>query len=116
MQAFLDASNLDWIRQADFAVDAIDTVTSKLDFVEACHQYGVPFVCSLGMGTFFGLAFKKYGHPVAAIVIGEFIISMMFAGFVALGMPVTINNVVTGATLLAIICITTKRVKGAVVK
>lgn len=68
------------------------------------------------MGTFFGLAFKKYGHPVAAIVIGEFIISMMFAGFIALGMPVTINNVVTGATLLAIICITTKRIKGAVVK
>lgn len=68
------------------------------------------------MGTFFGLAFKRYGHPVASIAIGEFIISMMFAGFVALGMPVTINNVVTGATLLAIICITTKRVKGAVVK
>ena len=68
------------------------------------------------MGTFFGLAFKKYGRPVISIVIGEFIISMMFAGFVALGMPVTINNVITGATLLIIICITTKRVKGAVVK
>lgn len=68
------------------------------------------------MGTFFGLAFKKYGHPVSSIVIGEFIIAMMFAGFVALGMPVTINNVVTGATLLAIVCITTKRRFGAVVK
>lgn len=68
------------------------------------------------MGTFFGVAFKKYGHPVAAIVIGEFIISMMFAGFVALGMPVTVNNVVTGITLLLIICFTTKRVKGAIVK
>ncbi len=68
------------------------------------------------MGTFFGLAFKKYGHPVVSIVIGELIISMMFAGFVALGMPITINNVVTGAALLAIVCITTKRVKGAVVK
>ena len=68
------------------------------------------------MGTFFGLAFKKYGHPVVAIVIGEFIISMMFAGFVALGMPVTVNNIVTGVTLLIIVCITTKRIKGAVVK
>lgn len=68
------------------------------------------------MGTFFGLAFKKYGHPVVSIVIGEFIITMMFAGFVALGMPVTINNVVTGATLLLIVCLTTKRVLGAVVK
>lgn len=68
------------------------------------------------MGTFFGLAFKKYGHPVASIVIGEFIIAMMFAGFVALGMPVTVNNIVTGATLLFIVVITTKRVKGAIVK
>ena len=68
------------------------------------------------MGTFFGLAFKKYGHPVASIVIGEFIIAMMFAGFVALGMPVTVNNIVTGATLLGIVFVTTKRIKGAVVK
>ena len=68
------------------------------------------------MGAFFGLAFKKYGHPVVAIVIGELIISMLFAGFVALGMPTTINNVVTGATLLAVVTLTVKRVKGAVVK
>ena len=68
------------------------------------------------MGAFFGLAFKKYGHPVVAIVIGELIISMMFAGFVALGMPTTINNVVTGATLLIVVTLTVKRVKGAVVK
>ena len=68
------------------------------------------------MGTFFGLAFRKYGHPVVSIAIGEFIISMMFAGFVSLGMPVTVNNIVTGATLLLIVCITTRRIKGAVVK
>ncbi len=68
------------------------------------------------MGAFFGLAFKKFGHPIISIVLGEFIISMMFAGFVAIGMPTTINNVVTGLTLLIIVCITTKRVKGAVVK
>ena len=67
-------------------------------------------------GAFFGLAFKKYGHPVVAIVIGELIISMLFAGFVALGMPTTINNVVTGATLLAVGSQTVKRVKGDVVK
>ena len=68
------------------------------------------------MGAFFGLAFKKYGHPVASIVIGEFLIAMMFAGFTALGMPITINNIVSGATLLLIVLVTTKRVKGAVVK
>lgn len=68
------------------------------------------------MGTFFGLAFRKYGHPITAIVVGEFMISMMFAGFVALGMPTTINNIVTGLTLLLIVTFTTKRVNGAVVK
>lgn len=68
------------------------------------------------MGAFFGLAFKKYGHPVESIVIGEFLIAMMFAGFTALGMPITINNIVSGATLLLIVLVTTKRVKGAVVK
>ncbi|HEX3016296.1 MAG TPA: ABC transporter permease [Caproicibacter sp.] len=68
------------------------------------------------MGTFFGLAFRKYGKPITAIVIGEFIISLIFNGFVALGAPSTIQNVVTGAALLLIVTITTKPVKGAVVK
>ncbi len=68
------------------------------------------------MGTFFGLAFKKYGHPVIAIVIGEMIIQLLFNGFVALGAPTTIQNIVTGAALLLIVTITTKPVKGSVVK
>lgn len=68
------------------------------------------------MGTFFGLAFRKYGRPVVAIVIGEFIISLIFNGFVAIGAPSTIQNVVTGAALLFIVMATTKPVKGAVVK
>ncbi|HCB90383.1 MAG TPA: branched-chain amino acid ABC transporter permease [Ruminococcaceae bacterium] len=68
------------------------------------------------MGTFFGLAFRKYGKPIIAIVIGEFIISLIFNGFVAIGAPTTIQNVVTGAALLLIVMITTKPVKGAVVK
>jgi ribose transport system permease protein len=68
------------------------------------------------MGTFFGLAFRKYGKRITAIVIGEFIISLIFNGFVALGAPTTIQNVVTGAALLIIIAITTKPVKGIVVK
>lgn len=68
------------------------------------------------MGTFFGLAFKKYGHPVIAIVVGEFIIQLMFNGFVALGAPTTIQNVVTGIALLLIVTLTTKPVKGLVVK
>jgi ribose transport system permease protein len=68
------------------------------------------------MGTFFGVAFKKYGSPVTAMVIGEFIISIIFNGFVALGAPTTVQNVVTGAALLIIVALTTKAPKGAVVK
>ena len=51
-----------------------------------------------------------------AIVIGEMIIQLMFNGFVALGAPTTIQNVVTGAALLLIVALTTKPVKGLVVK
>lgn len=68
------------------------------------------------MGTFFGLAFRKYGKPITAIVIGEFIISLIFNGFVAIGAPTTIQNVVTGAALLLIVTVTTKPLKGIVVK
>ena len=49
-------------------------------------------------------------------MIGEMIIQLMFNGFVALGAPTTIQNVVTGAALLAIVALTTKPVKGLVVK
>ena len=58
------------------------------------------------MGTFFGIAFRKYSTPIIAIIIGEFIISIIFNGFVALGAPTTIQNVVTGAALLAIVALT----------
>ncbi|MDI3311235.1 MAG: hypothetical protein QJR05_07380 [Thermoanaerobacterium sp.] len=51
-----------------------------------------------------------------AIIIGEFIISLIFNGFVAIGAPTTIQNVVTGIALLLIVTITTKPVRGIVVK
>lgn len=68
------------------------------------------------MGTFFGLAFRKYGTAVPAIVIGEFIIAIIFNGFVALGAPTTVQNIVTGAALLAIVALTARPEKGAVAK
>lgn len=51
MQMFLKEENMKLVCDADFVVDAIDTVTSKLDLIEACHEYGIPFVSSLGMGN-----------------------------------------------------------------
>ncbi|MBR3098869.1 MAG: ABC transporter permease [Clostridia bacterium] len=68
------------------------------------------------MGTFFGVAFRKYGTPITAIVVGEFIISIIFNGFIALGAPTTIQNVVTGAALLMIVALTARGRKGSVVK
>ena len=68
------------------------------------------------MGTFFGVAFRKYGKPITAIVVGEFIIALIFNGFVALGAPTTIQNVVTGGALLAIVGLTARGPKGSVVK
>jgi len=68
------------------------------------------------MGCFFGVAFKKYGSPILAIVIGEFIITIIFNGFVAIGAPTTIQNVVTGAALLIIVALTARTVKGVIVK
>lgn len=68
------------------------------------------------MGTFFGLTFRRYGIAVPAIVIGEFIIAIIFNGFVALGAPTTIQNIVTGAALLSIVALTARPMKGAVVK
>ena len=68
------------------------------------------------MGCFFGLAFKKYGMPLQAIIIGEFVINIIFFGFIALGAPTAIQDVITGITLLIIITLTTKVNKGDIVK
>jgi len=68
------------------------------------------------MGVFFGIAFKRYGHPIVSIVIGEFMVSMMLAGFIAIGVSTTVNQIVTGITVLLILMLTTKRRNGAVVK
>jgi hypothetical protein len=68
------------------------------------------------MGCFFGLAFKKYGMPLQAIIIGEFVINIIFFGFIALGAPTAMQDVITGITLLIIITLTTKVNKGDIVK
>ena len=68
------------------------------------------------MGCFFGLAFKKYGMPLPAIIIGEFVINIIFFGFIALGAPTAIQDVITGFALLIIVTLTTKVTKGEIVK
>ena len=51
INSFLNEENLQLLKECDFALDAIDTVTSKLDFIEACHKEGIPFISSLGMAN-----------------------------------------------------------------
>jgi ribose transport system permease protein len=68
------------------------------------------------MGCFFGMAFRKYGIPIQAIIIGEFMINIIFYGFIALGAPTAIQDVITGLALLIVITLTTKVDKGEIVK
>ncbi len=68
------------------------------------------------MGCFFGVAFKKYGMPIPAIIIGEFVINIIFFGFIALGAPTAIQDVITGLALLIVVTLTTKITKGEIVK
>ncbi len=68
------------------------------------------------MGCFFGLAFMKYGIPLQAIILGEFIVNIIFFGFISLGAPTAIQDLITGLALLIIITLTTKVSKGEIVK
>ena len=82
-------------------------------------SYGSSMVAVTGMASMsrnFGLAFKKYGMPLPAIIIGEFVINIIFFGFIALGAPTAIQDVITGLALLIIITVTTKATKGEIVK
>ena len=68
------------------------------------------------MGCFFGVAFKKYGMPLPAIIIGEFVINIIFFGFIAMGAPTAIQDVITGLALLIVVTLTTKITKGEIIK
>ena len=68
------------------------------------------------MGCFFGMAFRKYGIPLPAIIIGEFVINIIFFGFIALGAPTAIQDVITGLARLLVVTLTTRITKGEIVK
>ncbi len=38
-------------RKIDYVIDAIDTVTSKVDCIELCHELKIPCISSLGMAN-----------------------------------------------------------------
>ena len=54
--------------------------------------------------------------PLPAIIIGEFVINIIFFGFIAMGAPTAIQDVITGLALLIVVTMTTKITKGEIVK
>lgn len=90
-------------------------------------SYGTSVTAVTGLGSiarnftplmvcFFGVAFRAYCSPIVAIVIGGFIMTLIFNGFIALGAPTTIQNFITGTALLIIVAFAVKSAKGEVVK
>lgn len=104
------------ISGAFFGIEAILTMSfgSSMVAVTGMQSMSRNFVPT--MGCFFGLAWKKYGIPLQAIVVGEFIINIIFYGFIALGAPTAIQDVITGIALLIIVTFTTKVELGEIVK
>jgi ribose transport system permease protein len=58
------------------------------------------------MGCFIGIALRKYVNPILAIIVGEFVISMIVNGLMTNGIDATLQDVVVGFTLLIIVGLT----------
>ncbi len=104
------------ISGAFFGVEAILSISYGSSMVAVTGMSSMSRNFTPTMGCFFGMAFRKYGIPIQAIVIGEFVINIIFYGFIALGAPTAIQDVITGLALLIVITLTTKVDKGEIVK
>lgn len=51
LQQFYDTDSALNLTQFDYIIDAIDTVTAKLQLIEACDRLHVPLICSMGTGN-----------------------------------------------------------------
>ena len=104
------------ISGAFFGVEAILSISYGSSIVAVTGMASMSRNFTPTMGCFFGMAFRKYGIPIQAIIIGEFVINIIFYGFIALGAPTAIQDVITGLALLIIITLTTRVDKGEIVK
>lgn len=48
---FFDKNHSEIFENVDFVVDAIDTLSSKIDIIEICLNKNIPFISSMGMGN-----------------------------------------------------------------
>lgn len=104
------------ISGAFFGAEAILTISYGSSMVAETGMASMKRNFLPTMGCFFGLAFKKYGIPIPAIIIGEFVINIIYYGFVALGAPTAIQDVIIGMALLIVVTLTTRAEKGEIVK
>ena len=104
------------ISGAFFGVEAILTISYGSSMVAETGMLSMSRNFYPTMGCFLGMAMKKYGIPIQAIIIGEFFLQIIYYGFVALGAPTAINDVISGLALLIIVTLTTKVSKGEIVK
>lgn len=51
IQSFVNQELLNQLPEVDFVIDAIDTVSAKLDLIDFYHNKQIPFISSLGMGN-----------------------------------------------------------------
>ena len=104
------------ISGAFFGIEAILTISYGSSMVAETGMLSMSRNFYPTMGCFLGLAMKKNGIPIPAIIIGEFFLQIIYYGFVALGAPTAVNDVISGLALLIIVTLTTKTAKGDIVK
>ena len=104
------------ISGAFFGVEAVLTISYGSSMVAETGMLSMSRNFYPTMGCFLGMAMKKYGIPIQAIIIGEFFLQIIYYGFVALGAPTAVNDVISGLALLIIVTLTTKVSKGEIVK
>ena len=104
------------ISGAFFGVEAVLTISYGSSMVAENGMLSMSRNFYPTMGCFLGMAMKKYGIPIQAIIIGEFFLQIIYYGFVALGAPTAVNDVISGLALLIIVTLTTKVGKGEIVK
>ena len=68
------------------------------------------------MGYFIGLALQKYCNMIVGIFIGEFVVNMITTGMIAINIPTTYQQVVTGFFLILVSGIASRGQKDEVVK
>ena len=104
------------ISGAFFGIEAILTISYGSSMVAETGMLSMSRNFYPTMGCFLGPAMKKNGIPIPAIIIGEFFLQIIYYGFVALGAPTAVNDVISGLALLIIVTLTTKTRKGDIVK